>query len=190
MFISSVKASGLQVWAVNVDNAGMKTSLAHSCLRRLLVGLCLLSAPCLSAQEPGAGVNSKKPVKESRLWLPQSQAALHDSLVRAARQALLHPECNEVLYGSINEFRTQREGVSFTILCMRDSRSTFNQVFSEAELLSDVEIQSRATANTAAELERLRSLIPLPSVQPPAQPSTSQPEPEIKMDAGPAPVVF
>lgn len=130
--------------------------------------------------------SSKQPLREDRLWLSPSHASHREALVRAARQALLHAECNEVLYGGLNEFRTEREGTSFTILCMRDGRTTFNQVFFEADLMTDEDIQAR-TPGGGAELERLRSLMQQPGVQP-VQPPASQPP--AQPDTGPPPVVF
>ena len=160
-----------------------------------LVALFTLWAPSMSAQETVIETEMpqipvpKQPVKESRLWLPSAQASHREALLRAARQALLHQDCNEVLYGGLNEFRSEREGISFTILCMRDSRTTFNQVFSEAQLMTDEDIRNR-TAGGAAELERLRSLMQQqPGVQP-VQPPTTPQEPEISIDTGPPPVLF
>lgn len=117
---------------------------------------------------------TKHPLREDRLWLPPAHAPHRPALLRAARQALLHVECNEVLYGSLNEFRTEREGISFTILCMRDGRTTFNQVFFMEDLMSDEDITERSAAGE--ELERLRSLMQSPDGRvPAAQSSGGQP---------------
>ena len=170
----------------------MKSSSRNPGFITLLAILCAFGTPALIAQEqadPASSVPvSKEPLKESRLWLPPAQAAHREALVRAARQALLHQDCSEVLYGGLNEFRSEREGTSFTILCMRDGRSTFNQVFFEAELMTDEDIRAR-TAVGAAELERLRSLMQQPGVQP-VQPPTTPEQPEVRVDTGPAPVLF
>jgi hypothetical protein len=180
----------------------MKSSSRHTGFTTLFVILCALYAPGLLAQDQVAQDQvaqdqaatelpasiSKQPLKESRLWLPPAQANHREALVRAARQALLHQNCSEVLYGGLNEFRSEREGTSFTILCMRDGRSTFNQVFFESELMTDEDISAR-TASGAAELERLRSLMQQPGAQP-VQPPTTPEQSEIRIDAGSAPVLF
>lgn len=212
--------AGLQVCPANVDNAGMKSSsritgLSAVCptsprvasLASLGFALFVSLMPAAQAQEPPALSQadadpsvgelqlppaSKQPLREDRLWLSPAHASHREALVRAARQALLHAECNEVLYGGLNEFRTEHEGTSFTILCMRDGRTTFNQVFFQADLMTDEDIRARSPGG-AAELERLRLLMQQPAgvssgsqpVQPPAG-QTPTPQPS----NGPPPVVF
>lgn len=186
-------------------NTGLPAQCSRSLLKSGLSGLLfsltvslMLVAQAQEAEQPPQAdadpsvgelqlpPSSKEPLREDRLWLSPSHASHREALVRAARQALLHAECNEVLYGGLNEFRTERVGTSFTILCMRDGRTTFNQVFFEADLMTNEDIQAR-TPGGGAELERLRSLMQQPGVQP-VQPPASQPP--AQPDTGPPPVVF
>jgi hypothetical protein len=143
-------------------------------------GLAMLFFYCAgaSAQFPQnnevpatAAINQhpKTALNPSRLWLPPQQAKVAGLLLTAANRALEHPECAEVLYGGLNEFRTEREGTSFTIMCIKDARTTFNQVFHERDLVAS-EVRSPAEEAAArAEIERLRGLIQNPSGQGGAQ---------------------
>lgn len=124
------------------DNAGMNRSFAVS----LLVGLSLV------------GLYAQAEVRPDRLWLPPAFAKYSDALATAAELALEHPECKDVLYGRLNEFRSENSEISFTILCMKDARNTFNQVFALAELLDNPEADARRAARQR-ELEQLRNLL-------------------------------
>jgi len=98
-------------------------------------------------------------VNPDRLWLPPSAAHLMPALQEASRQALNHPECAQVLYGRLNEFRTEHQTPALTILCQRDARSTFNLVFRVDELtVPDTEENDLVytTENAASNLEALR----------------------------------
>lgn len=96
-------------------------------------------------------------VKSHRLWLPPSQENLRDLLVAAAHQALQDPDCAEVLYGRLNEYRTENDETAFTILCMRDPRYTFNLVFN-ADDLKPADREQEVVSNTE-DLQRLRALL-------------------------------
>lgn len=105
----------------------------------------------------GGDLIAAEALQRHRLWLPSSQENLRPLLVAAAERALEDNECAEVLYGRVNEYRTENDETAFTILCMRDPRYTFNLVFNASDLEpsdSDTEVVS----NTA-DLERLRSLL-------------------------------
>jgi len=117
-------------------------------------GLLLATVMCggLAAAEPGAGA-----VKPQRLWLPPSQENLRELLVAAAHQALLDPDCAEVLYGRLNEYRTENDETAFTILCMRDARYTFNLVFNASDL-APADTEQEVVSN-AEDLQRLRALL-------------------------------
>ncbi|MEX2334817.1 MAG: hypothetical protein WD600_11210, partial [Pseudohongiella sp.] len=114
----------------------------------------------LSAAEAVAGVEAEtavEAVKPHRLWLAPSQENLRELLVAAAERALEDPECAEVLYGRLNEYRTENEETAFTILCMRDPRYTFNVVFNASDLQPS-ETEETTVSNTE-DLERLRQLL-------------------------------
>lgn len=124
------------------------------------------AAAAAAAGQPGLTGESaatqtlSRELRTNRLWLLPRHAELTDLLHRAGRQALQHPDCNEVLYGSLNEFKTDRIGTSFTILCMKDARTTFNQVFFAEDLMTDDELDVvEDPADASDELERLRRMM-------------------------------
>lgn len=96
-------------------------------------------------------------VKAHRLWLPPSQENLRELLVAAAQRALDDPDCAEVLYGRLNEYRTENAETAFTILCMRDPRYTFNLVFNASDL-EPADAGQERVSNTE-DLQRLRELL-------------------------------
>ena len=102
----------------------------------------------------------KQPLRESRLWLPPSLDSLQPFLVTAAFRAMQNPDCRDVLYGSVNEFRTENEEPTFTILCMQNPRHTFNLIFPQSILMPSVpeEVQQE-TREAEAQLDRLRNLL-------------------------------
>lgn len=150
-------------------------------------------AAAVAAGQPALGGETVTPqtlsreLRPERLWLLPRHAEFADFLNRAGRQALQHPDCNEVLYGSLNEFKTERIGTSFTILCMKDARTTFNQVFFAADLMSEEELAVPEDNSAADELERLRRMMmpqsPTDSTEP-AQPAAAPETPQA------APTVF
>ena len=157
------------------DNTRMNRTLAAI----LLIGLTLTS------------VGASAEIREERLWLPPAFAQYSEALKTAAELALEHPDCQDVLYGRLNEFRSENSEISFTILCMKDARSTFNQVFALAELLDNPEADARRAARQQ-ELEQLRNLLQ-PSSRPDMSGEADAEEEEAEEDdeAGePAPEIF
>lgn len=155
------------------DNTVMNRSVAVF----LLIGLAL------------TGVDVRAEVRPERLWLPPAFAQYSDALSTAAELALEHPDCKEVLYGRLNEFRSENSEISFTILCMKDARSTFNQVFALAELLDNPEADARRAARQQ-ELEQLRGLLQ-PSSRPDSNSATNtESDQDDVQPGGPAPEIF
>jgi hypothetical protein len=111
-----------------------------------------------AAAAPQAQLRELRP---ERLWLLPRHAEFAPLLNRAAEQALQHPDCIEVLNGGLNEFRTERTGISFTILCMKDARTTFNQVFYAEDLMvgDELDNEEEPEAVLDSELQRLRDMM-------------------------------
>jgi hypothetical protein len=155
------------------DNTVMNRSVAAF----LLFGLTLA----------GAGVRAE--VRPERLWLPPTFAQYSDALSTAAELALEHPDCKEVLYGRLNEFRSENSEISFTILCMKDARSTFNQVFALAELLDNPAADARRAARQQ-ELEQLRNLLQPSRRSDSSSGTDAESEQADAQPGGPAPEIF
>lgn len=139
------------------DNRGMKYCLSLTCAL-LLFG----SSHVLCAES----------VNRERLWLPPAAVHLMPALEEAARRALAHPDCTQVLYGRLNEYRTEHNEPAMTILCQIDARTTFNLVFRVDELIiedSDGSDLVFTTDNAESNLETLRrALMANPDVAPQA----------------------
>lgn len=75
--------------------------------------------------------------RSERLWLPASASHLRPFLQMAVDLALTDEECTDVLYARLNEYRTIYEEPTFTILCKRDAKSTFNRVIAITEVDPD-----------------------------------------------------
>ncbi len=123
--------------------------------RTLLIWICLLA---------GGGslyADETLPFNPERLWLPPSAASLRPALEEAARRASRDPECAEVLYGRLNNWRTEQGDPSMTILCQRDARSTFDLVYRVAELSvhEEEEIPDFSSRDAESNLETLRRLL-------------------------------
>jgi len=116
-----------------------------------------LAAGLLLSSITSGGLTAAEALKPQRLWLPSSQENLRDLLVAAAERALVNPECAEVLYGRLNEYRTENEETAFTILCMRDPRYTFNLVFNASGL--EASEGGREDVSNTEDLRRLRELL-------------------------------
>lgn len=153
------------------------------------------TAAAMAAAQPGVTIEAVAPqnlsreLRADRLWLLPRHAEFADLLNRAGRQALQHADCNEVLYGSLNEFKTERIGTSFTILCMKDARTTFNQVFFANDLMSEEELTAVEAPVASEDLERLRQMM-VPTGQPDDASVPQQNEPIVVPDDLPAPIVF
>tara|TARA_R100001039_G_C1849608_1_gene109692 strand:- start:1015 stop:1500 length:486 start_codon:yes stop_codon:yes gene_type:complete len=145
----------------------------------------MIGGPALAAEAQ----SSTGTVQRHRLWLPSSQESMRGLLLAAAHKALEDPDCAEVLYGRLNEYRSENDETAFTILCMRDPRYTFNLVFS-ASMLEPAEAEEEVVSNTE-DLERLRALLgDIPaSVRSGADQSEAQQTPDEPQDTSP-PVVF
>jgi len=117
----------------------------------ILISMLLLCA---------AVTDARAEIRPERLWLPAGSSHLRDLLNIAAFRALEHSDCKEVLYGRLNEYRTENADTAFTILCMKDERTTFNLVFYASDLSSGAGQTSEADdAASREELERLRNLL-------------------------------
>ncbi|MDP1933182.1 MAG: hypothetical protein Q8L60_17165 [Gammaproteobacteria bacterium] len=107
-----------------------------------LAGLLLMifGLSCLHAQEADK--------RFERMWLPASAQHLRPFLLMAMERALEDQTCTEVLYARLNEYRTIYEEPTFTILCKKDYKTTFNKVFQITEI--DPEYNSRIAESQAA----------------------------------------
>lgn len=145
---------------------------------RSLLLLCALAGDVALAAE--ADVEAKVDVEAevgvttdpTRMWLPESAIHLHPFLELAVAEALRDSTCTEVLYARLNEYRTTYEEPTFTILCKRDYKSTFNKVYHITELdpeynnrIAQSETTSQLTQGLTAEIESLQQQLVTP-VQP------------------------
>ncbi len=131
-------------------------------LRPALLACLLASAAlCLpaSAQEPAAvepaAQTSAEGVHPDRLWLPASAANLRPFLVMAVNKVLEDPTCVEVLYARLNEYRTIYEEPTFTILCQKDPKTTFNRVVKITEVDPEYYDKLRASAEASSQAQTL-----------------------------------
>lgn len=90
-----------------------------------------------------------------------------------------------MLYGGLNEFRTEREGTAFTIMCIKDARTTFNQIFHQSDLAVTGATSPVDDSVSQAEFDRLRNLMRTPSDQ-----LTAPEQQQVPADNGPPPTVF
>jgi hypothetical protein len=141
-----------------------------------LTGDAALGADAIVEAGPGSKVDPKAQAAAktdpTRMWLPESAAHLHPFLELAVAEALRDPTCTEVLYARLNEYRTIYEEPTFTILCKKDYKSTFNKVYHITELdpeynnrIAQSEAASQLTQGLTAEIESLRQQLGTP-VQP------------------------
>ena len=104
--------------------------------------------------------DARADIPPERLWLPAGSSHLRDLLNIAAFRALEHPDCKELLYGRLNEYRTENAETAFTILCMKDERTTFNLVFYARDLSPGAGQSGQSgSAASSEDLERLRNLL-------------------------------
>jgi hypothetical protein len=134
----------------------MKSYLSlHRAVLSVVLASCLAAVPAAAAEETPT-------INRERLWLPPSSAHLMPMLVYAAELALSSPECQQVLYGRLNEFRSdQGEEPVLTILCQQDPRTTFNMVYQASELeaaLGNTSIEF-SSEDPTSNLEALRQLL-------------------------------
>jgi hypothetical protein len=159
-------------------------------LREQAVAAAVAAVQRGSTDEAPVAQALSRELRTERLWLLPRQSAFTELIRRAGRQALQHPDCNEVLYGSLNEFRTERTGTSFTILCMKDARTTFNQVFFADDLMTEEDLNVAEQPSLATEeLERLRQMMQPQSV--PGSTQQAEPvQPAVAPENQAVPVVF
>lgn len=108
--------------------------------------------------------------KPERMWLPAAAQHLRPYLSIAVEQALKDEECAEILYARLNDYRTAYEEPTFTVLCKKDYKTTFNHVYKASDLdeFYDVKVaESEAAAehSTAlgADIEALRQSLIAPN---------------------------
>lgn len=83
-------------------------------------------------------------------------------LAYAAELALSDPDCNQVLYGRLNEYRTENgEEPTMTILCQQDPRTTFNLVYQASDLEAAMPAADTEFSDEDADsnLDALRNLL-------------------------------
>lgn len=124
----------------------------------------VMAAMLFAASSFGADTRSE------RLWLPASAAHLRPFLQMAVDLAMENPDCTDVLYARLNEYRTTYEEPTFTILCKKDARTTYNRVVPISEVDPDyfAKIQRSEDASDAAralspEIEALRNQLLSPA---------------------------
>lgn len=108
--------------------------------------------------------------RSERLWLPPSAAHLRPFLEMAADLAMEDEDCKDILYARLNEYRTTYEEPTFTILCKKDAKTTFNRVVPITEVdpnyFTKIQ-QSEEAASTARtltpEIEALRNQLLSPT---------------------------
>ncbi|MCB1665014.1 MAG: hypothetical protein KDI28_04505 [Pseudomonadales bacterium] len=158
------------------------TALPMNPIRRLaLATLCLLlGTPSMAAE------NS---IQSERLWLPASASELRPFLQMAVDMALQDENCKDILYARLNEYRTIYEEPTFTILCQKDPKTTFNRVIKITEVDPEYFDKIRASENAldtnrtlSPEIEALRRQLGAPAA--PAQPTTGTPAPTAEEDNG------
>ncbi|MDT8427173.1 MAG: hypothetical protein RQ757_00230 [Pseudomonadales bacterium] len=88
-----------------------------------------------------------------RMWLPRDSEYLRPYLNAAVLRALANDDCKQMLYARVNEFRSQDSDPVFTILCLKDRRTTFNLVFPIAELDPSYLAPSRTEMEAAGQNE-------------------------------------
>tara|TARA_R100001377_G_scaffold47417_1_gene27346 strand:- start:471 stop:1013 length:543 start_codon:yes stop_codon:yes gene_type:complete len=126
----------------------------------------LLLAAALLFVAPSYGADTRS----ERLWLPANASHLRPFLQMAVNLALEEEDCNDVLYARLNEYRTIYEEPTFTILCKKDAKTTYNRVVPitevDPEYFAKIQ-QSEDAANTAStltpEIEALRRQLLSPS---------------------------
>lgn len=147
-----------------------------------LAGNVALAAEAIVEANPESKADAEAEVEATtdptRMWLPESAAHLHPFLELAVAEALRDTTCTEVLYARLNEYRTIYEEPTFSILCKKDYKSTFNKVYHITELdpeynnrIAQSEATSQLTQGLTAEIETLRQQLVEP-VQP-AEPTAT-----------------
>lgn len=136
----------------------------------------LLSLATLGLLLANATQAAEVATRSERLWLPASASHLRPFLQMAADMALQDENCKEILYARLNEYRTIYEEPTFTILCQKDPKSTFNRVIKITEVDPEYFDKIRASedalnTNTtlSPEIEALRQQLAAPQSANPQQ---------------------
>lgn len=126
---------------------------------------CLLASAALSplvqaqvpepAPEVAATAAAERSVNPERLWLPASAANLRPFLQMAVNKVMEDPACVEVLYARLNEYRTIYEEPTFTVLCQKDPKTTFNRVVKITEVDPEYFEKLRASADASNQAQSL-----------------------------------
>ncbi len=133
-------------------------------LRPALLACLLASAalsPLVQAQVPApapevtATAAAERTVNPERLWLPASAANLRPFLQMAVNKVMEDPTCVEVLYARLNEYRTIYEEPTFTVLCQKDPKTTFNRVVKITEVDPEYFEKLRASADASNQAQSL-----------------------------------
>lgn len=99
-----------------------------------LAGTAVLAADAELDATVEAEAEAESTTDRTRMWLAESAAHLHPFLELAVAEALRETTCTEGLYARLNEYRSIYEEPTFTILCKKDYKSTFNKVNHITEL--------------------------------------------------------
>lgn len=99
-------------------------------------------------------------VKESVQWLPGTHRELQPYLELAITAAQQREDCMEIIYARLNEYRTENDEPTFTILCKKDFKHTFNIVYRITELFPEYisTSEDRDRALDIAQQERRENL--------------------------------
>ncbi len=121
--------------------------------------------------------------RSERLWLPASASHLRPFLQMAVELTLEDETCTEVLYARLNEYRTIYEEPTFTILCKRDAKSTFNRVIAITEVDPEYFVKLEASEealdtsrNLSSEIEAIRQQLLSPQATTPSPAPASAPQ--------------
>ncbi len=102
-----------------------------------------------------SGTVAAQDVTSERLWLPASASNLRPFLVMAVNKVKEDPACAEVLYARLNEYRTIYEEPTFTILCQKDPKTTFNRVVKITKVDPEYFAKLQAGADAASQAQGL-----------------------------------
>lgn len=117
-----------------------------------------------------AGQHPAVRVKPERLWLPSSAQHLRPYLELAVERSLEDEDCHEILYARLNEYRTVYDEPTFSVLCKKDYKTTYNHIYPVSELdeFYDSRVEQSETIATSAsalgeDIQALRESLLVPS---------------------------
>lgn len=109
-------------------------------------------------------------IRPERLWLPASAQHLRPYLVLAVERSLEDPDCVEMLYARLNEYRTVYDEPTFSILCQKDYKTTFNHIYRVSDLdeyyderVAQSEQAAETSSQLSADIEQLRNSLLVPT---------------------------